>query len=180
MRVAFNNSKMNILANILTPLPTEVCDIIYEYYKLPFLRDLIECFKNKEQACRRLIKYHKVTHGRQEFPSRLVPGEIIYGSYLIAFPKRYLWSRSNHYNCVFGCLRLGGKFQGNELVYDYKYINLVQPFPVIEILMKEIKDKRMKGSYWTIGELKQFCKMNKIKGYSKLDKTGLIRALMKI
>jgi len=178
MRVAFNNSKMNILANILTPLPTEVCDIIYEYYKLPFLGELIECFKNKEQACRRLITYHKVTHTRKWY--RREDGTISYYSYLIYFPERYLESVSNHYTCVFGCLRLGGKFEGNELVYDSKYIKFVRPFPVIEILMKERKDKRMKGSYYHYLDLKYFCKINKIKGYSKLDKRGLIRALMKI
>ena len=56
-------NKVNVLPNILTPLPDVVCDIIYEYYKLPFLSDLIECFKNKEEATRRLMKYHKVWDG---------------------------------------------------------------------------------------------------------------------
>jgi hypothetical protein len=31
-----NNNKMNIVTKTLTTLPEEVCNIIYEYYKLPF------------------------------------------------------------------------------------------------------------------------------------------------
>ena len=35
-----NNNKMNIVTKTLTTLPEEVCNIIYEYYKLPFLDEI--------------------------------------------------------------------------------------------------------------------------------------------
>ena len=35
-----NNNKMNIVTKTFTNLPDEVCNIIYEYYKLPFLDEI--------------------------------------------------------------------------------------------------------------------------------------------
>jgi hypothetical protein len=35
-----NNNKMNIVTKTFTNLPDEVCNIIYEYYKLPFADEL--------------------------------------------------------------------------------------------------------------------------------------------
>jgi len=175
---------MNIVTKTLTTLPEEVCNIIYEYYKLPFLAELKKCWKNKEEACYRLIRYHKVRHGRYQYWTE--DGTPRFGSYLIHFPKRYMMLRgSNTYTNIFGTLKLGGH-EGNELVYEPLTRSSRHRLGgihdgIIEILMKDrAHDMRKKGSYWTIEELKVFCKMNKIKGYSKLNKQGLIRALMKV
>ena len=35
-----NNNKMNIVTKTFTNLPDEVCNIIYEYYKLPFIDEI--------------------------------------------------------------------------------------------------------------------------------------------
>jgi hypothetical protein len=93
--------------------------------------------------------------------------------------KRRAWFSSSQFNCCYGRYDRYKHYDGKTYTYYNGCLNIEQ-IRKIDVL-KNCDDKRRKGNWWTIKELKEKCKMNKIKGYSKFKKKEeFIQALMKI
>jgi len=67
-----NKSKMNTIIQQSLPLPVEMCNIIYEYYKLPFLCDVKrhESWEKQEREFGRELAELVVVYGMSKFQNR--------------------------------------------------------------------------------------------------------------
>lgn len=82
-------------------------------------------------------------------------------------------SGSTTFKCCWGNLTIDNSYNNKK----YKAKNVVKNG--IEVLIN-IENKNMLGKLFTIKELKNSCKINGLKKYSKLDKLQLISLLMTI
>jgi len=80
---------------------------------------------------------------------------------------------SSIFTCCWGTKNMHGKF-------CHQQKNIFQNEKTGIEVLKIIDDKRMLGKGFTIKKLKETCKENKLKKYSKLDKLQLINLLMSI
>jgi|TARA_R110002020_G_scaffold38420_1_gene115503 hypothetical protein len=127
------------------------------------LEELNLYFNDFKLGIERVFKYKKVK---------------VYKNFGYEFSKfnRFFSIGSNSFDCCWGTKDNQGK---NSKIYYIRKKNFILVRCGIEVL-NDIEDKRMLGKGFTIKELKQRCKENKLKGYSKLDKLKLIKLLMTI
>ena len=101
-------------------------------------------------------------------------------------PYRYLYIGSTHFSCVFGTMCVSNyKTLTYDIVNKYLEPNFYKRrySSGVEVLgMKPNKTKDGKYRYDGISteQLKNACKLNGIKSYSKLDKYDLVKLLLKV
>jgi hypothetical protein len=124
------------------------------------LEELKLYFNDFKLGIERVFKYKKVK---------------VYKNLSYEFTKfnRFFSIGSNVFRTCWGTKNIHGNF------HHQRKGDLIHVRCGIEVL-NDIEDKRMLGKGFTIKELKYSCKINKLKGYSKLDKLKLINLLMTI
>tara|TARA_R110001592_G_scaffold336799_1_gene622533 strand:- start:113 stop:505 length:393 start_codon:yes stop_codon:yes gene_type:complete len=123
------------------------------------LEELNLYFNNYKLGIERVQKYMKIQKSISGF---------IYNK----FNKNGCYG-SNIFTCCWGTKNMQGNFS-----HQQKFI-FQNEKTGIEVL-KIVEDKRRLGKGFTIKKLKETCKENKLKKYSKLDKLQLINLLMSI
>jgi len=94
------------------------------------------------------------------------------------FKSKYRNDESNTYKCIFGILQI---INNGKIKFTKENKISVYEKNGIEILGLKYTENDIKYKYQgiSIKELKNICKINNIKGYTKMDKLSLIKALLK-
>lgn len=127
---------------------------------------------------KKLYKHYEKTHGVKY-------EEFTYSTFIgVKLCKDGNKIQTNHYTNIFGEFHRSNMNYYKQLKSDVEFHRMRLEKNGIEVLgMKpsiKTADGKFKYEGVSIKELKEACKINKIKGYSKEDKQGLVKLLMSI
>jgi len=150
---------MNIVTKTITTLPEDVCNIIYEYYKLPYADEIQNPF-NKDQLYDSLRRY--IPNGEKRKTTKFYNDSIIIIDYSIIHD----WKRKTIFGeQIINLERNVKRIHYNGFFNDYLengFLNVCDP---------HLKDRDY---------LKNICDMNGIEYKKGTQRKALIKKLMKL
>jgi hypothetical protein len=151
-------NKMNIVTKTLTTLPEEVCNIIYEYYKLPFLDEIQNPFNKYKLKSNSFF----IDRNTNKFCEPRIHPDPRIRTKTYYFSKDYETEHDKYRRTIFGKQR--------------KFTNSVKEFAGYLKMWWQDPDQKHNARIW----LKHLCRENGIEITDRTQSKTLIKRLMKV